>query len=845
MPFTIPNTVDAAFAVQAEPDSRDFDIITAASGQTGVVTGCAVTTTGTTNGSVSVAVGTVRIAGRKIAVATGAVAIAANATGNPRFDLITVDTSGTKAVVAGTAAATPVFPTIPASRVVLAAVYVANGHTVATNLAANTITDKRVIITDAEMENVFWYGATGNARSFVVTTGTSGSGVITSQLATPTGLGTSTATIGGVLAAGTYSYRVAAFNQYGTTVAATAVTRVTTGTASTVTVSWTATVGADGYRIYGRASGSELLLMTVAAPTLSWTDTGGFTPAGALPGANTSGPFTADMVGRSVYISGAGAAGVQYAGSVSVFTSATQVTVTPNLSTTAPSGATAAVGTNDSTAIASAVAALAAGSTLYFPAGQYLSTTGVDIDSKSKISVSGDYATVIATSEADQVIRISNGSQIAVERLRVQHATTTARTDSGFGIHIRFCQDVVIEDCFVFQTCSAGMYLEGVARATVVANSVKDNLADGIHTTLGSTDIDVVGNRLSNTGDDSIAFVSYRVDGNQVARFAATGNAIYQSKARGIGVVGGIQGSIVGNTVNATKAAGIICAQETSFSTYGVSDVTIASNTVIAANTYSTPTLDHGAIHLGCEDVNWPIKNITIHGNHIQGPRRWAISAIGSAEAGIKDIAITNNSYVGPATTTGWPGILLGGLTSVRVAGNRLAYCNLGGIDSYALLGVFQDNEIFYPNQDNLGGIGGLAVLQGVIRVVDNIVINDPGKTAVSPAIYAPVSAAAAANAGTSPPAPAVTNGSIDQSGSLTFGTGTTPAAGVYVTVTFRCAFNYAPQVMLTPLNSATAALNPYVTTVGTTSFQIGLATAAAASQGNTVYAVSWQTVGS
>jgi hypothetical protein len=254
--FTIPNAADATFNAQAEPDSRDFDILSAADANTGVISGCAVTSTGAANGSVTVAAGLVRIGGRRAVVAGGTVAIGANSSGNPRLDLITADTSATLAAVAGTAAAAPVFPVIPAGRVVLAAVYVANGHTSGTTLAANTITDKRITINDPGVENVLWYGATGNAKVFTASA-TASSGTVTSQLVTPTGVGTSTATTGGQLAAATYGYRVSAVNEYGETTASTTVTRVTTGTTSTVTVSWTAVVGATAYRIYGRTSGHQ------------------------------------------------------------------------------------------------------------------------------------------------------------------------------------------------------------------------------------------------------------------------------------------------------------------------------------------------------------------------------------------------------------------------------------------------------------------------------------------------------------------------------------------------------------------------------------------------------------
>lgn len=142
MPFTIPNSSAAAFPDQAEPDSQDLHILQAAPGLNGVVSGCAVTAQGSPNMTVAVAAGEVIIAGTKKTVTAGNVTITtANAT-NPRFDLICVDSTGTKSAVAGTAAANPEFPD-PAGKVVLASVYVPANDT---TIASDQITDKRVSV---------------------------------------------------------------------------------------------------------------------------------------------------------------------------------------------------------------------------------------------------------------------------------------------------------------------------------------------------------------------------------------------------------------------------------------------------------------------------------------------------------------------------------------------------------------------------------------------------------------------------------------------------------------------------------------------------------------------------
>ena len=141
MPFTIPNEADAFNTDQAEPDSIDFGILAAIHARDGVLFGCAVTAQGTPDMTVAVAVGRVTVAGVGAAVTAGNVTITAADATNPRFDLIVSNSSGTLSATAGTAAANPVFPAIPATSVVLAAVYVPANDT---TIAANQITDKRL-----------------------------------------------------------------------------------------------------------------------------------------------------------------------------------------------------------------------------------------------------------------------------------------------------------------------------------------------------------------------------------------------------------------------------------------------------------------------------------------------------------------------------------------------------------------------------------------------------------------------------------------------------------------------------------------------------------------------------
>jgi parallel beta-helix repeat protein len=118
--------------------------------------------------------------------------------------------------------------------------------------------------------------------------------------ATPGTPSTSTSTSGGTLAAGTYYYKVTALDSYGNeTLPSAEASRTTTGSTSTVTVSWTAVPGAVTYRVYrGTTSGGQSVYYTSA--TNSYIDTGSASTAGTVPIANSAAAVHANSTGLTI-----------------------------------------------------------------------------------------------------------------------------------------------------------------------------------------------------------------------------------------------------------------------------------------------------------------------------------------------------------------------------------------------------------------------------------------------------------------------------------------------------------------------------------------------------------------
>lgn len=106
------------------------------------------------------------------------------------------------------------------------------------------------------------------------------------RLATPAAPTAATATTGGVLPAATYTYLMTELTEAGETLPSVAVTQVTTGSTSTVTLTPpAASTGCTGRRIYGRIGGTgrQVLLATIPATAATWVDDGSVAAFGQQP----------------------------------------------------------------------------------------------------------------------------------------------------------------------------------------------------------------------------------------------------------------------------------------------------------------------------------------------------------------------------------------------------------------------------------------------------------------------------------------------------------------------------------------------------------------------------------
>lgn len=214
----------------------------------------------------------------------------------------------------------------------------------------------------------------------------------------------------------------------------------------------------------------------------------------------------------------------------------------------------------------------------------------------------------------------------------------------------------------------------------------------------------------------------------------------------------------------------------------------------------------------------------------------------GTIKPNVSDILVLCDGSTG-----GNPGILGGSLD--LVPGNTNAHSVLGNPSGTGQLGCYSMKIRLYANQ-TLGftsQTGNLEIVSdsAAPTLAANINLRQGtqirakggyhsiGGPIMVKGITAPTLAAGANNGG-SPPAPNSTYRDNNH-GDINFGSGTSPAAGAQVTVTFTIALDN-PKIVVMPGNAATQALGLYVSAVSTAGFTISSVNAPAASQSNGTY---------
>lgn len=206
-------------------------------------------------------------------------------------------------------------------------------------------------------------------------------------------------------------------------------------------------------------------------------------------------------------------------------------------------------------------------------------------------------------------------------------------------INVKYATDFRVRGIHSVGARGAGMLIRRSHRGVVENSIVERTLADGIHMTSGTSNVVVRHNVSRFTGDDGIAVVSYKKDGDVTRHIRIRDNRVYRGKARGIAVVGGRDVRVLRNTVRASEAGGIYIAAEIEWNTFGTRNIGVRRNRVVNAPSRNS----HASVLVYSSEML--VNNVRFGGNHVRGARNVGFGAWDHESRGgrIGDLYYTGN----------------------------------------------------------------------------------------------------------------------------------------------------------------------------------------------------------
>jgi hypothetical protein len=337
-------------------------------------------------------------------------------------------------------------------------------------------------------------------------------------------------------------------------------------------------------------------------------------------------------------------------------------------------GAVADGTTDNITAITNAIAAAAtAGVSVYVPAGTFAFGNIISLTGTKMFGVG--VASVLYALDYNNEAIFLYGSGSQVRQLTLTGATAPARLSPWQATHITAfgASNFVIDHVNIVGSAAAGIQLANVqvtngagsSNGMITNNTLTGTFADSIHMTAWASFIHVEGNTIVGSGDDGIAVVSYDYDSGVTHDITAINNVITGNvNGRSMSVVGGENVLYQNNYLaNDTLAAGVYIAQESSYNTYGCTNVTVEFNTIVNCGNY---TIGHAPVMIittgsgSNTDINLISNQIVITTNNYYGVRVYGNNTppivlnynqiIGTPSPyDIEDTGVTLNPYVSGA----------------------------------------------------------------------------------------------------------------------------------------------------------------------------------------------------
>jgi parallel beta-helix repeat protein len=304
-------------------------------------------------------------------------------------------------------------------------------------------------------------------------------------------------------------------------------------------------------------------------------------------------------------------------------------------------------GTSDDTAaIQRAFNRVPMGDVLLFPAGTYRHSD-ILVLRQADVVVAGRGATLQATSPQNESLVVAGNKSallnMTIDGTGTKRLTTPASTD--IEVTGRYVQLVGNR---IFGGSSAGIFNYGATDYRITGNSVSNTLADGIHSTNTSRRGLIEGNTVFNSGDDTIAVVSYTGEHPSGDILINDNHVSGNRYGRGITCVGCTQVTIANNTISDVACcAGVLVANE--IETIGVNGVLVENNDIDTIEK-TKPCCGGSYTDQGGIDVNgvstYAIQYVSLERNRVTNAAFDGIRILeyGSEPAGIDHINVNGNA---------------------------------------------------------------------------------------------------------------------------------------------------------------------------------------------------------
>jgi polygalacturonase len=306
--------------------------------------------------------------------------------------------------------------------------------------------------------------------------------------------------------------------------------------------------------------------------------------------------------------------------------------------------------TDDAAAIERAVRYLRSGGIVAFPAGIYVQSRSIRVESRNVI-MWGTGAQLHASNPMDQALGLV-GDGSAVIGLTFTARTYVRASDLPQTRIVLAGKGNVAMDNVVDGASSTGIMVFGGRDFRIEGNTVRNTLADGIHITNGAYGGIVVRNVVRASQDDMIAVVSYGRGQPAHDILIAHNDVAGNPWGRGIAVVGGRDITVSDNTVRDVVAgAGVLIAREGFWNTNGSSNIVIERNLLGQIQTHGDvlagqPRTGQGAIEVysdGKGDRELAVRTLLIRDNEIRGSFAEGVRMIGN----VCQVELTDNRFDG------------------------------------------------------------------------------------------------------------------------------------------------------------------------------------------------------